>query len=131
MRRGTSPNWAVSRTFPPDPSTVAIARSFALDALGGRPVDTDVVASVVSELVANAVQHARTPYTVHLEVDDPLLRIGVSDGSDVHPTRLSPPATQEHGRGLALIEGLSRTWGVTNQSRGKVVWLEMPLGNRA
>lgn len=33
----------------------------------------------------------------------------------------------EHGRGLIVVDALSRTWGVRERVVGKTVWAEIPL----
>jgi anti-sigma regulatory factor (Ser/Thr protein kinase) len=87
-------------------------------------------ALIVSELVANAVQHARRDF-IRVSVDRPgaarVVRIGVVDFSKVHPVRKDAcdEDEDESGRGLALVEGLARDWGTEPLPWGKRVWAEL------
>jgi hypothetical protein len=50
----------------------------------------------------------------------------VADGSDRLPQRREASLDAQGGRGLALLEELSDTWGVQALPlRGKVVWFEL------
>ena len=78
---------------------------------------------VVSELVANAVMHARTPMTLSAETDGDGVRVAVADGSHVLPHWSPRSPTSMAGRGLPLIARLSRSWGVEPlPGGGKRVW---------
>lgn len=78
---------------------------------------------VVSELVANAVMHARTPMTLTAETDGDGVRVAVADGSHVLPHWSPRSLTSMAGRGLPLIARLSRSWGVEPlPGGGKRVW---------
>jgi hypothetical protein len=102
------------------------------------PYDSDVsetVATVVAELAANAVTHGRVPgrdFELRLVLCDGTVRIEVSDTrTERHPPApgdVTPPeANAEAGRGLLLVQALSRAWGVTPRSVGKTVWSEIPV----
>ncbi|MFF2751092.1 ATP-binding protein [Kitasatospora sp. NPDC058048] len=84
----------------------------------------------VSELVGNAVQHAGTPdrgqVTVAYTLSARRLRVEVRDPSDEAPVQHEDPADpeREHGRGLAIVDALTRRWGVEPQVIGKIVWVE-------
>jgi anti-sigma regulatory factor (Ser/Thr protein kinase) len=80
---------------------------------------------VVTELVTNAVIHAATPSELRLRYADGVLRIEVADGNASRPRPRTPMAGDETGRGLLLIEALSRTWGCDADDAGKVVWAEL------
>jgi hypothetical protein len=80
-----------------------------------------------SELVTNALLHARTMLTLSLELRGDHVRISVSDASRA-------PATLRHyrpdsltGRGLGVVAALSHRWGVNAVRDGKVVWAELEL----
>ena len=114
--------------LPYSSASAQIARSHVADALAGlRRADlADDASSLVSELVTNAVLHARTEITLSLEPCRDGLRVAVTDGSSVLP-RWSPHlATATSGRGLLLVERLSTRWGAEPlQGGGKVVWAEI------
>ena len=97
-----------------------VARSWA--------VDGDDLALVTGELSANAIQHARTPFMVHLSLDQRVTRAGVFDQSDLLPRRRSPKLFEAGGRGILIVEALSRRWGVHLMPTGKIVWAELTTG---
>ena len=96
--------------------------------------DTDVVALVISELVANAVRHGCSPGT---EVGVQLVRApgwlraevtqagAVFDPEDVSRRRVG----QARGWGLLIVERLSQSWGVDPARR--CVWAEIPIDGQA
>ncbi|NHC16481.1 ATP-binding protein [Motilibacter sp. E257] len=82
----------------------------------------------VSELVANAVIHARTPVTVRVEVMPPGARVSVHDESASLPVPAALGATAMSGRGLVLVDAVTAQWGVEPDlapGRGKTVWFEV------
>jgi anti-sigma regulatory factor (Ser/Thr protein kinase) len=80
---------------------------------------------VVSELVTNAVVHARVPpgreiLTCFVRQDGGV-RIEVHDASGVWPVRRVPD--ESGGYGLLLVERLAFRWGVAERNGvGKAVW---------
>src|SRR5215469_11271848 len=122
----------------PEPTAPARARAFARDALRawGMPDDlVDDAVLLVSELVANAVQHAGTELEVRFQLSaeaSPELEVQVIDR---HPARALPhePAlpsdvNSERGRGLLLPSAIASVWGVTYAGAAKKVWFRLPLG---
>jgi anti-sigma regulatory factor (Ser/Thr protein kinase) len=103
------------------------ARAEILRFLDGRLRDDrcDEVVLIVSELVTNAVVHARPPLTLRLVIDARRLRVEVEDGDSHEPTPRTPSAHGERGRGLSLVAGLCSRWGVRPAPSGKVVWCEV------
>jgi len=99
-------------------------------------VDADAAELVLSELVANALQHAyhdkpSLADTVHIGIGpwrDGLL-ISAGDMSDETPTVRSASHEAESGRGLHVIGALSAEWGWAPQDGGgKVVYALIPDG---
>ncbi|MDQ7908992.1 ATPase [Phytohabitans sp. ZYX-F-186] len=79
--------------------------------------------TVVTEFVNNVVAHAHTMMTLRLSLRDPYLHIAVRDGSPVEPVlRRDVSHTALAGRGLALVDAVSRHWGSLPTEGGKVVW---------
>ena len=72
----------------------------------------DDVRLVVTELAANAVVHARTPFSVSLSDRGSTIRILVGDESPVAPAMRDASRTRLSGRGLRLISALATHWGV-------------------
>ncbi|MFE7774325.1 ATP-binding protein [Streptomyces sp. NPDC057445] len=111
---------STTRRLPHDATAPAAARRITRSLLarwGWRPDSIDAAVLVVSELVTNAVEHARPPLRLRLRlrpaapaVGSPDVRIKVSDGG---PAAVPGPwtsscAADEHGRGSVLIAHLSR-----------------------
>jgi anti-sigma regulatory factor (Ser/Thr protein kinase) len=89
----------------------------------------DLARLLTSELVTNAVMHARTDVTVTVTRDDERqrVRVTVTDGSPTQPRRrrYSPMATT--GRGLAMVGEAAAAHGVDSTEEGKAIWFELPL----
>ncbi|MFD3731313.1 SpoIIE family protein phosphatase [Streptomyces sp. NPDC058632] len=118
---------APSRRFPPEPESVAKARRFVRATLGdAAPGTVDTAQLLVSELVTNAVLHARTEIEVTARAGDDGVLVRVSDR---RPERgLVPyesPAYTGSGQGLALVERLASRYGVDTGDAGKTVWFEL------
>lgn len=114
------------------PASAGQARRFVADTLRswGHPQLIDVGTLLASELVTNAVLHARSDVVVVLSVTRGVVRIAVSDTSQSVPVMRHYDDDAMTGRGLALVAELSRNWGVEDRRNGKVVWFELP-GDRA
>ena len=91
-------------------------------ALWGLGEIADDAALIVTELVANAVQHARTSCTVTVTLRDRYLHLAVRDGSPRPPRRVTADSDLESGRGMLIVEGIATAWGVVDTLGGKVVW---------
>jgi anti-sigma regulatory factor (Ser/Thr protein kinase) len=87
----------------------------------------ETVALLVTELVTNAILHARTPLLLTLESHPGYVRICVDDQSDDRPTRRDYDSDAVTGRGLALVEQLATSWGVDTTPSGKSVWCEVAV----
>ncbi|MDG4762195.1 ATP-binding protein [Micromonospora sp. WMMD710] len=90
----------------------------------GVPTLADPACIAVTEMVNNVVAHAHTPMTVRLAPhEDNTLHLAVRDHSSRRPTfaGLSPP-DRVGGRGLLLIDTVTRRWGSSAVPDGKVVW---------
>jgi len=93
----------------------------------GLPQLVDVAAQVVTELVANAVEHtdAATVGASITRVGKESARIVVTDTSRTRPTPGTPSPNDEHGRGLLLVEALAHAWGSELVRGGKRIWAEL------
>jgi anti-anti-sigma regulatory factor len=87
------------------------------------PALAERAAQVANELVSNVVQHAGTGGTVLLTRRPAHLHLAVRDGSR------APPVAGA-GYGLALVAGLTSTWGVRDAPDGKVVWATLRIWPR-
>ena len=121
----------VARRFDPSPESPRSARRFVADALEQLGYDAagDQAVLLVSELVTNAVLHARTEVDVIVAGDDGCVRIAVVDRSPVMPATRSFSPTAGSGRGLHLVESMASRWGVepASEEPGKEVWFEIDL----
>lgn len=107
-----------------NPEMVMVARRFVRDRLTAWEA-TDYLDSalvVTSELVTNAVLHARTTLTVKVEVQGPTVRVEVYDENPRLPIMAPCPPDATSGRGLSLVAALATSWGMENRDDGKVVW---------
>jgi anti-anti-sigma regulatory factor/anti-sigma regulatory factor (Ser/Thr protein kinase) len=119
----------------PIPTAAAAARVFVRDVLGywqlALPDNTlvDRAVLVVSELVTNAVLHARTELRLRIELRGDLLHLAVRDGNPWMLRLVAIPDPEaEGGRGLWLVDQLARAWGVNRHpDGGKVVWCTLRL----
>ena len=117
-----------------DAGSVHAARDFALATLhrwdaAERGED---IAIVVTELLTNALRHARPwpgdrspPRPIRLGLLQPgsCVLCAVADPSRAIPVPQGPGSLAETGRGLQIIRGLSDIWGYTVLGdAGKVVW---------
>ena len=92
---------------------------------GWSAFDVERAKLVVSELVANAVLHARSPVVLRYRLDG-ALRIEVTDRDPgTHPRPLPLDLHRTGGMGLALMAEMSRDWGVSRGEYTKTVWCEI------
>jgi anti-sigma regulatory factor (Ser/Thr protein kinase) len=120
-----------SLRFPPTAQSASKARHFVVDTLQAWQMEAlvDSAALLASEVITNAVLHARTPFTVTLErIGDDCVQIAVSDGSTFTPQRRQPTADSTNGRGIDLLDQLSAAWSVRTTSAGKTVQFTLDRG---
>ncbi len=84
---------------------------------------------LVSELVTNAVCHARTGVELTVTVDDHRLCVEVHDEGG-EPEVAHPAPTTTGGRGLMIVERLAEQWGWAETGGDKTVWFELPVHGR-
>lgn len=109
----------------PEPRSVRVARRWVRDRLTGGILDDEglaVVMLLTSELVTNALLHARTDLTVGVTrlVDGAL--VTVADRNLLLPEQQPYSETRPSGRGVTLLGELSHRWGVDRDEDGKAVW---------
>lgn len=113
----------------PLPRLVQTARRFVADRLPAVSEDTrDVLMLLTSELVTNAVIHARTPLEVGITITDRSLLVSVHD-LDLGHSALDP--TREGGWGLGLVTALSDASSMTRHpDDGKTAWFRVTRDER-
>ena len=116
-------------TLPPASHSVRVAREAARDALATWRLASleETVVLLVSELVTNAVQHARgnDVITLDMEAAGTWLRIEVQDADPRWPQPRTPVEFDASGFGLVLVDALAGKWGVRESGTGKAVWAEL------
>ncbi|CAL9667804.1 SpoIIE family protein phosphatase [Streptomyces sp. enrichment culture] len=118
---------AVSRRFPAEPVSAAAARNFVHGALRGTASHlVETARLLVSELVTNAVLHARTEIEVTVSRHDGRVRVLVGDRRpDRGLVPQSCPAYAGTGQGLTLVEQLASRYGADADGGGKTAWFEL------
>ena len=131
-----------------DQTAATEARHRFLDALSARGTSVDAAedaALVLYELLQNGVEHGAPRSdgslgvcwevrgdVVHLAVIDGGLPAGGGSGSRTEPwrsRRLRPTDPMaDRGRGLHIVDGLSRTWAVETTAAGTTVRAVVPIG---
>lgn len=115
----------------PEPASSSSARRFVRQTLEAWGIGHLEEAAILltSELITNALLHARTPMELRLRRVDSLLRVEVCDGNERAPVRRHYDADASTGRGLALVEAMAEEWGVDTDAPGggKAVWFTLSL----
>ncbi|BCM64863.1 MULTISPECIES: SpoIIE family protein phosphatase [Streptomyces] len=111
-----------------EPETAGRARSLASERLAQWRLEdlTFSVELIVSELVTNAIRHARNPVSLRLIRTENRLICAVSDGSSTSPHMRRARLGEEGGRGLFLVAQFAARWGTRHTADGKTIWAEMP-----
>jgi anti-sigma regulatory factor (Ser/Thr protein kinase) len=89
------------------------------------PALLDDAELLATELVNNAVVHARSEVRLSLQHDGSVLRIAVTDTGPGTIRRPRPTMDASHGRGLALVHALSADWGTRLDADGTTLWFEL------
>jgi hypothetical protein len=112
-------------TLPGGPSSPGLARAALADRFGEGvgPVCAARLGLLSSEVVTNCVQHARADTGVPIE----LRAWKLSGCVHVEVSTDSPSFRPVRGRGLALVDELSRSWGVVDNGRN-TVWFKVAVG---
>jgi len=119
----------------PELRNIRRAREQARKALGDWGLDEhgDLAELVVSELVTNAMSHGAGPVAIRLSCAAGRLRAEVHDDGVGRPVRRHATGDDETGRGLELLDGLTRLHGgelgvlEDQHGPGKTVYVEVVL----
>lgn len=131
-RRGAT---TATLLFPHTSSSVSSARRRMANDLEKRGVPKNVIDDavlVLSEMVSNALRHARPLGTgkikVSWDVRASAVEIEVTDGgSPTHPQPAQPSLSSLGGRGLGIVTTLTSEWGVrTTGGHQTTVWAVVP-----
>lgn len=110
-------------------SAAAARRSLVTDLAArgiARPVIDDATL-VLSELVSNALKHARPlpsgTLRVSWDIDADCVRVDVTDGGAATRPQPHPPSMSAlGGRGLAIVGNLATDWGISEGGGETTVW---------
>jgi anti-sigma regulatory factor (Ser/Thr protein kinase) len=117
----------VETTLPCTVSSPHVARVFLRRVLHAWHLDglSDVSELLATELVANVVTHVGGPMLLRAVRDGIRVRVEIDDPSPIRPVVRHPAVSEEHGRGMLLVEQLADVWGVDWRPDGKTVWFEL------
>jgi anti-sigma regulatory factor (Ser/Thr protein kinase) len=85
----------------------------------------DDVLVVISELVENVTRHTHGGGELRLTRAEGVVVVEVHDGDSSRPRLLPPDDRRVGGRGLLVVAGMARRWGVRPEETGKTVWAEI------
>lgn len=123
--------WALDQ----NPRAPSQARRLIRDQLARWGLDehADTTGLLATELVTNALTHARGPIRMSMALSPwkRTLRCGITDVSPLPPRPHRARHDEEHGRGLQLLDELASRWGSRQTSGGKAVWFELCTGDAA
>jgi serine/threonine-protein kinase RsbW len=123
-------------SVPHDPASAGEVRRQLIDDLQSRHIQVSSIEEavlLVTELVGNAVRHARPlpgdRILVSWRVEAGRLQVRVTDGGNAagepHLAHAGPNDTQ--GRGLAIVDALAALWGVDTSRGSTTVWATLPV----
>ncbi len=126
-----TPSRSATMAAPAEPTAPSRVRHWLTSRLRAWTVPEPVIGAAVlcaSELTTNALLHAGTPATVHVDLSAERLLVSVADtGTRGGVVRARAETLSSRGRGLGLIEDLSDAWGTDPTVRGTTVWFELLL----
>jgi anti-sigma regulatory factor (Ser/Thr protein kinase) len=85
----------------------------------------DDVLVVISELLENVTRHTLGGGELRLVRRDGVIVVEVHDDDTARPRLLPPDDRRIGGRGLLVVAGMARRWGVRPEDGGKTVWAEI------
>ncbi|MFL6140155.1 MAG: ATP-binding protein [Frankiaceae bacterium] len=106
---------------------MAAARAHVAEQLAARGLDRLIPDAelAVSELVTNALLHARGAMSVRVRPTERGARVEVADESELAPVPNPLQGTGMSGRGLLLVARVTAGWGSEPMGHGKEVWFEV------
>jgi PAS domain S-box-containing protein len=128
-RTPAAPLASAQITLRPQPQQVAAGRRFTRDTLTAwqHTELADTACLLVSEILTNAVLHAR--HTIGLRLHQTVREViaEITDDNTQLPQRALPAPGDQSGRGLTLVEALATAWGARPSSSGKTVWFTLAI----
>jgi hypothetical protein len=126
------PRRRMRQTWPAEPWAVSAAQRFVARWLTDWAQEGFVVtASVIAKvLVDNVLRHTDSDPDLRLESDGATVTVAVTDGSSTPAGALDDAEVNQMLKELHIVAALSRVWGNTPISGGKVVWAVMGAENQ-
>jgi anti-sigma regulatory factor (Ser/Thr protein kinase) len=128
---------SIHADFTPSPRAAGQARALVLSALSGganRSLSRDLLHTaqlVASELVTDALMHARTDLHLGLCCDEHNLLIAVADGAPPgdEPAVTAESYDEESGRGMLIVASVAADFGWRRREDrpGKIMWVLLAL----
>ncbi len=95
-------------------------------AVGWGFVELEDLEVVTSELVTNAIVHARSSSVVEVRLVGPdCVEVAVTDPDPEPPVKRIPYEQHTRGLGLHIVDALCEDWGVRPAGEGKTVWARL------
>ena len=122
--------------LPPRTTAPKLARATVSSAIGSvRPEVAEEIELLTSEVVANAIRHARVDplgeviLRVHASNDHVRVEV-LNPGPSFDPPVPSIPGVSGTGLGLFLVDALADAWGVDREGPRTKVWFEISKNSR-
>jgi hypothetical protein len=115
-------------TFLPNLRSAAAVRRFVRDRLAEHEtsIPAELVVLLADELAVNAILHTAQLFDVAVEHSSRCVEVIVSDRSHAAlPIPGDPSLDSTDGRGLAIVNALSDSWGWRPTAIGKQVWFRV------
>jgi anti-sigma regulatory factor (Ser/Thr protein kinase) len=113
----------------PVPRAPGDARRFVRRHVPELPEETaDSLLLLTSELVSNAVLHARTPIRLDVVVSEQAVTVAVHDLDLARPQQDPYPSGREGGWGLELVSVLADASATVSDADGKTAWFRLLRG---
>lgn len=127
------PNTVHAVTLPPSDHSPARGRRFVRKVLVAiaLPDVVDTAVLLANELITNAILHGRSEVELTVDITRAGVKVSAADMNSRLPVMQS---TDEHaldGRGIAIVNLLASSWGVTATEGGKIVWFCLDLPGAA
>jgi anti-sigma regulatory factor (Ser/Thr protein kinase) len=128
------PPHSASVMLPHATQSVRSARRRLAEDLARRGICDEVIGDaslVISEIISNALKHARPlssgQIRVAWDLSSTSLELQVSDGGGpTRPYLQTPSLSSLGGRGLGIVATLCSEWGVRQETDGTTVWATLP-----
>jgi len=105
------------------------ARAWMTDLLDRWEVPwlSETASLLTTELVTNAIRHAKSGPVITAAIANGSLEVGVTDGKPDQVSQVfsTEDLTRDGGRGMAIVEALSTDWGMTIYPKVKHVWFRL------